>query len=145
MNKYRFSKTSQDRLNTCESELIHLLSLSLQYSPVDFGIACGHRSTEEQQALYARGRTEPRSIVTNIDGISKLSKHNHKPSKAVDIYAWVNGKVSWDKEHLCLIAGVIYATAQAIGVKIRWGGNWDGDGEIISDQILIDLPHYELY
>ena len=27
--------------------------------------------------------------------------------------------------------------------KIRWGGNWDGDGQF-SDQTLFDFGHFEL-
>ena len=65
------------------------------------------------------------------------------PSLAGDIYAWV-GKASWDKNHLILIAGVILSCADELGTPLRWGGNWDGDGVIISDQNFIDLPHFEL-
>ena len=28
--------------------------------------------------------------------------------------------------------------------KLRWGGNWNGDGLIVEGQSLVDLPHFEL-
>jgi peptidoglycan L-alanyl-D-glutamate endopeptidase CwlK len=33
------------------------------------------RTVEEQQALYAQGRTAPGRIVTNADGVRNLSRH----------------------------------------------------------------------
>lgn len=144
MSDFVFGKTSEARLQTMENDLQKVYRLALKRSRVDFGIAEGHRSVERQQKLYAQGRTEPGVIVTHVDGINKTSKHNVIPSKAGDIYAWVNGRASWDAKHLCYLAGVIQAAADELGVPIRWGGNWDSDGEIISDQNFIDLPHHEL-
>ena len=141
MNK--FSKTSKARLDTCDQKIQDVLNLALQVSVIDFGIASGERTLKEQSELYALGRTKPGNIVTNVDGVNKKSMHNYKPSKAVDIYAWI-GKASWDKAHLCYLAGVIMTCAKKLNVDLRWGGNWDGDGIIISDQNFQDLPHYEL-
>lgn len=122
----------------------------MEHSKVDFGIACGHRSVKEQQELYAQGRTVPGNIVTNVDGVKTKSKHNSMPSIAVDIYAFVNGSASWDEKYLVYLGGMIEAIAadmyarKEISHKLRWGGNWNGDGVIITDQRLIDLPHFEL-
>lgn len=134
---YKFSKTSQDRLDTCHFSLRLLMNLALSRSPVDFGIAEGHRSLEMQKQLFDEGKSK-------IDGIKKKGKHNLNPSQAVDIYAWVSRKASWDPKTLCIIAGVIYCCAKELGIRIRWGGNWDMDGEIITDQGFVDLPHIEL-
>jgi peptidoglycan LD-endopeptidase CwlK len=30
-----------------------------------------------------------------------------------------------------------------MGIEIRWGGDWDGDGDL-SDHKFNDLPHFEL-
>jgi peptidoglycan L-alanyl-D-glutamate endopeptidase CwlK len=58
---------------------------------------CTLRSTEEQQALWAQGRTKPGHIVTWVDGINKLGAHNPIPgkkpeSRAIDVGIFVNGK-----------------------------------------------------
>lgn len=134
---YSFSNTSKDRLSTCHEDLQKIFEVAISLSPVDFGISEGHRSLERQKQLFDEGKSK-------IDGISKKGKHNYTPSKAVDVYAWVNGKASWDKSHLCVIAGVVMAVAANYSIKLRWGGNWDMDGEVISDQTFQDLPHFEL-
>ena len=140
---YQFSETSKERLATCHPDLQKVFLLAIERTNIDFGIACGHRSVKEQQALYAQGRTKSGDIVTHVDGINKKSKHNAYPSNAVDIYAWT-GKASWDQKELCYLAGLIMACAKELNVSLRWGGNWDQDGQIITDQNFIDLPHFEL-
>lgn len=141
MNK--FSNTSLERLSTCDERIQQVFQLAIKRSVVDFGVSEGRRSVERQQELYAKGRTEPGDIVTYVDGINKKSKHNYDPSKGVDIFIWA-GKVSYDQKHLCYVAGVIMSCARELEVPLRWGGNWNSDGVIISDQNFVDLPHYEL-
>jgi len=140
---YQFGNTSKQRLASCREEIQQVMKLSIKRSPVDFGIACGHRTVEEQQKLYAQGRTKTGSIVTYVDGVNKKSQHNINPSNAVDIYGWVNGKATWDEKTLIFLAGIINASADELGIILRWGGNWDNDGEIITDQNFLDLPHFE--
>lgn len=137
MNK--LSKTSIERLSTCHSDIQKVITLAIELSPVDFGIAEGHRSEERQIELFNEGKSKV-----------KKGKHNFYPSRAVDIYAFVNRKASWDNAHLTFLGGFIIACAKHLKEKgeithdFRWGGNWDGDGEIISDQNFIDLPHFEI-
>lgn len=140
---YRFSETSRKRLQTCHPDLIAIFEEAIKRSPIDFGIAEGQRSIEDQQKYFREGKSK-------IDGITKKGKHNYNPSLAVDIYAFFSGKASWDKDHLCVIAGVVIAVSDilyeggATDHRLRWGGNWDMDGEVISDQSFQDLPHFEL-
>ena len=35
------------------------------------------------------------------------------------------------------------SVANRLGLKVRWGGDWDGDFEF-KDQNFHDLPHFEL-
>lgn len=134
---YKFGNTSQERLNTCHEDLIKIFESAIALSPIDFGIAEGHRSIERQKKLFDEGKSK-------IDGITRKGKHNHSPSLAVDVYAWVNGKASWEQNHLCIIIGVVMAVAANYGIKLRSGANWDMDGEFITDQSFQDLPHFEL-
>jgi len=133
----QFSKTSDDRLKTCDKRLQSIMYRAIQISKVDFGIAEGHRTVELQKKYFAEGKSK-------LDGVTNLSKHNEQPSKAVDIYGYLNGKAVYDTPVMCYLAGVIEASAAELGYNIRWGGNWDNDGEIIKDQTFNDLPHYEL-
>lgn len=140
---FKFSNSSLEKLNTCSTALQLVFTEAIKTSLIDFSIICGHRSVAVQQEYYAQGRSIPGEIITYVDGILKTSKHNHMPSRAVDICAYVNGKMIWDEKHLCYLAGHIMATAKHLGISLTWGGNWDGDGEIISDQKFIDLPHFQ--
>lgn len=141
--QHQFSQTSLNRLQTCHEDLQILMKEVIKTCPVDFGIAEGHRTIERQLLLYDEGKT-------HRDGIYVKSKHNYKPSQAVDIYGWVEGQISYSDDVLCFLGGYILATAEKLleerkmRFRIRWGGNWDGDGIIKADQRLIDLPHFEI-
>ena len=143
MNKFKLGRTSLSRLDSCHEDLQKIVLTAIELSPIDFGVAEGHRTVERQKELFDEGKSK-------IDGITKKGKHNSYPSHAFDFYAYVNGKATWEPQHLCVIAGIIMATATMLYIqgdiehRLRWGGNWDGDGEIISDQNFIDLPHFEL-
>jgi len=120
-----------------------ILRTSISICPIDFGIAEGHRSIALQKKYFDEGKSK-------IDGITKTGKHNSKPSMATDIYLFINGKASWDNETLSYVMGHINAVAEMLFAqgkithKIRWGGNWDMDGEILLDQSFDDRPHIEL-
>lgn len=55
------------------------------------------RTTEEQQAYYAQGRTAPGKRVTNCDGVAKLSmhqvqeRHDETAAHAVDLGVFIDG------------------------------------------------------
>lgn len=134
---YQFGTTSKERLATCHEDLQKVMNLAIKRSPIDFGIACGHRSIQDQKKAFDEGKSK-------IDGITKKGKHNYSPSLAVDTYAFVNGKASWEVHHLCIIIGVVFSCADELGISIRSGANWDQDGEFITDQKFQDLPHFEL-
>lgn len=144
-----FGNTSEGRLRTMHRDLQLVFRESLKVSEVDFGIAEGHRPIERQKELYAQGRTAPGRIVTYVDGVSQKGKHNEYPSEAGDIYAFVNGKANWSERYLTYLGGVITGVARRlykegkISRPIRWGGNWDRDGNILDDQRFVDAPHYE--
>lgn len=127
-----FSEKSKERLNTCHPLLQSLLNEVIK--DFDFTVLCGHREKDEQSEAYAKG-------------MSKLrwpdSKHNKIPSLAVDVAPY---PISWkerDKVRFYFLAGFILATARKMGIKIRWGGDFDGDGDFF-DQNLIDTPHFEI-
>ena len=139
----KFGKTSERNLLLVDNKLKEVMYEAIADCPVDFGVSYGHRTTTAQQQLYAQGRTQPGKIVTNIDGVHKLSKHNYNPSKAVDIVIADKTK-AYDEATLAFVAGWIMATAKRLNIDITWGGNWDNDYTILTDQKLIDMPHFEI-
>lgn len=149
---FQFGKSSQERIETCHPDLRLILREAIAVSPVDFGISEGVRSVDKQLQYYLDGKSR---IDPRIPAQAKKAKHlpnEYGLSMAADFYAYVAGKnsLAYDFNHLCLIAGVIIATAKRLKAEgriihdLRWGGNWDGDGEIITDQTFNDLPHVEL-
>jgi peptidoglycan L-alanyl-D-glutamate endopeptidase CwlK len=93
----------------------------------------GVRTQQQQQKLYARGRTEPGPIVTYADGVMKKSNHQVKGDglgRAVDCAFVVGGTFSWDARLPWKAYG---ACVEALG--LRWGGSFT---------TLHDLPHMEM-
>lgn len=140
----RFSQRSLEKLSTCHVDLQLIAARAIEITPIDFGISEGHRSLEKQQEYFKKG-------LSKIDGINKKGKHNYNPSMAFDFYVYVPGKkLAYDKYHLTFVAGLMIAVAKMLILdnkikhNVRWGGNWDSDGELIYDQSFQDLPHLEL-
>jgi peptidoglycan L-alanyl-D-glutamate endopeptidase CwlK len=131
----KFSQQSKDVLSTCCNELQQVCDLAITLCLIDFSAVCGHRGQEEQTEYYNTGKSKI---------MWPHSKHNSIPSLAVDLVPWVRGKSSYRKEHCCYLAGVVMGVASLAGIKIRWGGNWNMDGEPVTDQDFQDLVHFEV-
>ena len=131
---YKFGETSIRRLCTVTKNLDSVCRRALSYGVMDATVIEGSRGAAEQDRYFAIGK----SRVKWPNG-----KHNRLPSKAVDIAPYVNGAVSWNKNHCLVWAGLMLAAAAELGVTLRWGGNWDMDGEPITDQEFQDLVHFE--
>lgn len=136
---YKFGKTSSERLETCDPRLQIVMRGALATGLMDLVILEGVRSQEKQDQYYR----EKKSKIRWPNG-----KHNVKAagdkSRAVDIAPYISGKASFDHKHCCFMAGIILGIAKALGVNMRWGGNWDMDGEPVTDQHFQDLVHFEL-
>ena len=131
---FNFGRTSSDNLSTTKPNIQMVMIDAISLGIMDFSIIEGHRGMVLQNKYYDLGKSK----VKFPDG-----KHNKITSEAVDAAPFINGKVSWNKLHCCVLAGIILACAAKLGVKLRWGGNWDMDSEPITDQDFQDLVHYE--
>lgn len=82
-------------------------------------IYCTFRSVEEQDALYAIGRTAPGKKVTNARG----GKSWHNYGRAFDAVLIVGNRAVWGSqkgdEELLEAVGRL-----AEGVGLEWGGRW---------------------
>ena len=115
---------------------LQVLVTRIRDEVTDISLVSGYRDREEQNTMFD-------------NGVSTLrwpdSKHNRKPSRAVDLqpypYPDYDPKL-WGA--LGYIAGRAFALAQQEGIRIRWGGDWDGDGDL-TDQNFDDLFHIELH
>ena len=84
---------------------------------MDILIYCTYRSPDEQDALYALGRTKPGHIVTN----ARAGDSFHQHRVAFDFVPLVAGKPAWNDKDLYLKAGGI-----AEGIGFEWAGRWTG-------------------
>lgn len=137
---YKFSQRSLLNLKGIHPYLVHVMCEAIRNSPHDFTITGGVRTTKEQQALYAQGRTKPGKIVTNADGVRSKSNHQAKEDGfgyAIDLYPFVNGQVDVNdtKNLLPAIGEHIKEVGRRLGYNIAWGGDWKG---------FVDRPHFEL-
>ena len=98
----------------------------------DCTILEGHRNRERQNQMVEEGKSQ----VRWPDG-----KHNTVPSMAVDVCPY---PIVWDdRERQTLFAGFVLATAKAMDIDLRWGGDWDRDTEV-RDNGFDDLVHFQL-
>lgn len=114
-----------------EPILIAILVDGIKDSPYDFGIPQhgGFRTESEQNMLFMK-----RPKVTNIDGIKR--KSYHQTGRAFDIYAFVNGKPSWEHKYYDPIARHLQKVAkEKYNVNLEWGGDW---------MRFKDLPHFQI-
>ncbi|EKZ4851755.1 M15 family metallopeptidase [Listeria monocytogenes] len=93
-------------------------------------VAQGYRSSAEQNALYAQGRTKPGAVVTNAKG----GQSNHNYGVAVDLCLYTSdGKnVIWESTTSRWKTVVSAMKAE----EFEWGGDWKS---------FKDYPHFELY
>ena len=154
------STNSKAKYETLHEDLRLLISEALKYSTIDFGISEGARSVETQQEYFKRGReeidgqwviTDKSKVITYVDGVVKKGKHNYTPSMAFDFYVYIPGKsMSYDPTHLTALGYMFVVLGNKLfdeGIithKIRWGGNFDMDGEILEVGSFRDSPHVEL-
>ena len=128
MGKFNFSKKSHERMITADPRLVEIAMLAIKISKVDFGIPefGGKRTHIEQRELFDRG-------ASKCDGTRLKSKH--QSGLALDVYAYVDGKASWDTGHLTSVAVAMLQAANRLGYKLSWGGLWTR---------FVDMPHFEL-
>ena len=122
----RFGKRSQKRLKGVNTKLVNVLNSLIKI--MDVTIIEGVRSKERQAELLEKGAT-------------KVKYSRHMEGKAVDLAPY---PIDWeDRERFHYMGGMIRGIGHQMGVKIRWGGDWDSDGEI-ADNSFDDLVHVEI-
>lgn len=125
---YKLSSKSKERLEGVDERLIKVIDLALTITNIDFGIPGdgGLRTAERQKELFDKK-------VSKCDGY--INKSYHQTGKAFDVYSYVNGKASWDRNHLTQVAAAILQSAGMLGYVVEWGGLFNG---------FVDMPHFQL-
>ena len=125
---YTFSTRSRQRMERVDYRLKEIADLAITLTLIDFGIPKdgGKRTADRQRELFDKG-------LSKCDGIDRLSYH--QKGRALDFFAYVDSKASWDETHLAMVATAFLQSASILGYKLQWGGLWRG---------FRDMPHVEL-
>ena len=122
MQHHVFSRRSESNLAGVHPDLVRVMRRGLELSGVDFMITEGFRTRQRQEALLREGK-------------SKTMRSRHLTGHAVDVAAWIDGKISWNWPHYEVIARAIKQAGAELGVPVEWGGDWKS---------FKDGPHFQL-
>jgi hypothetical protein len=121
---------SKERLATCHELLQRIVTDAARQA--EFSVICGHRGQKEQDEAFDRGNSKLRW---------PQSKHNHVPSLAVDLLPL---PTQWaDRKAFERLAVIVKGVANAMRVRVRWGGDWNDNGRS-DDEKFYDGAHFEL-
>ena len=127
---FKFGSKSSRNLSTVHGKLQDIFFEVIK--EYDCSILCGLRTQEDQDEAFHTGRSTKQWPD---------SKHNQSPSIAVDVAPY---PIDWDDgKRFYHFAGYVKAVADSMGIRIRWGGDWDDDNDL-NDQQFFDLVHFEL-
>jgi len=129
-----WGRRSQKVYDTLDERLQRLVT-RLRDEVMDISLTSGYRDRMEQTILFEADASTLRY---------PHSKHNRTPSLAVDVQPYpypVYEPKLWGA--LGYMAGRAHEIAYQEGFSIRWGGDWDSDGDL-TDQTFDDLFHLEI-
>lgn len=129
-----FSAASHAQLLTCVTPLQLVCVEVIKH--FDFTVLEGHRGQAAQDAAFASGASQKRW---------PFGEHNATPSRAVDIWPF---PIDWSDQEknvqrCVLLAGMMLATGWHLGIRLRWGGDWNRDGDTRNEHFR-DYGHIEV-
>lgn len=144
----KFSARSRIKLMTCHPDLVRLLEAVV--GDYDCTVLDGARTEDDQLDKIKRGLSKVKNTADSKHVVS-----DERPlSDAVDVapfpVIWPDEgdrqydtkKYVHDVGRFYHFAGYVKAVALSLGIKIRWGGDWDSDLDF-RDQKFDDLDHFE--
>ena len=134
VSEFELSKRSRSKLVGVHADLVRVVEHAITITPIDFAVTEGVRGIERQRYLMSRG-------------FSRTLKSKHLTGRAVDVMAVgdLDGDgdvdaqdraITWDHDLYTQIADAMKHSAAALGVGVRWGGNFKS---------FFDGPHFELW
>ena len=126
----KFGKRSKLRLKGVKTPLINVLNKTVKI--YDIFVIEGVRSKRRQKELYDKGST-------------KVLHSKHMDGLAVDIapYPYDDN----DIKRFFYMAGIIKVVSKDLGIRIKWGGDWNEDQDFAGrdpKQTFNDYVHFEL-
>ena len=145
---YHLGKGSLSKLVGVHADLVRVVKMAIEITPVAFTVLEGLRDSARQATLVA-------------EGFSKTTNSRHLTGDAVDVAPWENGGVPWPdlKKHgraeydrrialFNAVAEAMFQAADELGVLIQWGNDWDMDGIPTAQDPdergqIPDMPHFQ--
>ena len=147
---FKLSKRSRDNLTGVQPQLVAVVERAIQLTTVDFAVTEGRRTEAKQRELVAKGA-------------SQTMNSKHLTGHAVDLVAFLGGRISWELNLYDDIAQAMRAAARELDTPLRWGAawnvpdlrKWNGTLEAAMNYYIdtrrkegkrpfIDAPHFEL-
>lgn len=128
MNTFQLSSRSLSRLVGVHPDLVAIVQLAIQRTPVDFTVVEGVRTIAQQRENVAKGASQTMASyhLPQVDGLSH----------AVDLAPLIDGAIPWSNwQGFADLAVVIKACAAELGIPMEWGGDW---------KTLKDGPHFQI-
>lgn len=126
-----FGAASKAALAKCHPHLQAIANEAIK--EIDFKVLDSTRGRADQERAFAGGKSKARF---------GQSAHNYVPAIAFDLfpapYDWNNRQSFTD------LSEVIMKIAKEKGIPLRWGGDWNMDGDKTKSDAW-DMPHYELH
>ncbi len=128
----RFGKRSRERLRGVDPRLVVVLERVCKH--FDITVIEGLRSQERQNELVEQGK-------------SKTKFGKHVQGKAVDVAPY---PIDWNaRDDFHYLGGFVLGVAASMGVKLRWGGDWNASSTFqgkrtTKDNNFDDLVHFEI-
>ena len=119
---FKLGNKSLKNLSGVHPDLVRVVKQAIILTPIDFAVTEGVRTIERQKMLVEAGA-------------SRTMNSQHLVGRAVDLAAFVDGKVSWDLPLYHKLAQAMKAAANYCMVEIKWCGDWEN---------FKDCPHFEL-
>ena len=151
--KYILSKLSLSRLVGLNANLEAVVKRAIEITEQDFMVVEGVRSKEQCFINYGKGRTAAQCIAKGVPAqyaqpkLAKVTWLNnplsskHVTGHAVDLVPY---PVDWnDLSKFDKVAKAMFAAANELDVSIRWGADWDNDGNY-REKGEYDSPHFEI-
>ena len=150
---YKLSERSLQRLQGVHPNLVKVVKRAIEISKQDFMVLEGVRTRKQCMVNYGKGRTIAQCVAKGVTAqyanprAAKVTWLNdpfaskHVTGKAVDLVPY---PVDWnDLKKFDAIAQAMLQAAKELGVTIRWGADWDGDGKP-RERGESDSPHFEI-
>lgn len=126
-----FSKQSLASLAKCHPKIQDVLREAIK--EIDFIVMDSTRGRNAQTRAYQTGKSKAKF---------GQSAHNYVPAIAVDVAPY---PVDWnDRARFKALSVVIMRIAKEQGTPLRWGGDWNMDGDKTTSDAW-DMPHFELH